>query len=286
MRIGVEKREKLRERLEGVSGDVLVYEALRFYRPKKIAIAFSGGMDSLAMTLLVLDTVEMLNWEGDVFIVFNNTTNEIPESLYYTRRMLRWFEDHFDVRSYEIMPKRHYAEFLLENFDKSAKMFLEGKWCKNAFRCCYYLKEKPSNDFYRKMGITMKFTGIRGLESWQRYLFARETLGIFDKGKIVHVMPLWNWTKKDVIDFIENHPSNPPINPIYEMGFSGTGCMMCPIKFFYERSSLKALKKYYPKAYELGMALKLFFLEHHSRVKRIHDFDHPILRLAKKYVEG
>jgi len=263
-----------------LSGSSLVLYVMRKYKPKTIAIAFSGGIDSLATALIVLDTVAA---NVKKVIVFNNTTNEIPESLRYTRRMFSWFKEHYDnVETIELLPSRHYSEFLVENFEIAARMFLAKNWFKNQFRCCYHLKEAPANRFYGKRMIRVKFTGLRGEESFQRYLFMRETKGLFTRGKIINAMPLWNWKRKQVFSFVKNHPLKPEVNPCYSMGFDGTGCLLCPVKFFFgQRDSLKAMRKYYPAAYRLGCALRDYFLSKISGQKRLIRNNHPILKLIR-----
>ena len=261
----------------------IIRYAIGKYKVKKVAIAFSGGLDSLACALLVLD-----NLPRDIrkYIVFNNTTNEIPESLHYTRMMLQWFEENYqNVKSIEVMAEKHFNEFIFEIFYVAAQMHINRKWKRNKFRCYYFLKEKPAKQFYRKINIKLFFTGLRAEESRQRKIFARETGGVFEKGKLIHVMPIIWWSRKDVIDFINNHPLNPPINPIYEMGFDGTGCMLCPIKFFFAKKSLFALKRHYPKAYQLGISLRNFFIRKLTKQSSLLTDDHPIVNLAKKWLE-
>lgn len=237
---------------ENLSGRGLILFIFEKYKPRKVGIAFSGDLDSLATALLVLDT---LPTEVKKYIVFNNTTNEIPESLKYTRRMLKWFEDNYDnVVPVEIRPKITWAKLMEKMFQVAVEMYESGIWRKGRLRCCYYLKEKPTKDFYRKMNIRVYFTGLRAEESVQRRLFMAQTHGVWKK-EFIHVMPIWNWTKQDVLRYIHRHPLNPPINPIYEMGFDGTGCMLCPVKFLWARKSLRALKKHYPNAYRLGFNL-------------------------------
>ncbi|MHA1617267.1 MAG: phosphoadenosine phosphosulfate reductase domain-containing protein [Candidatus Njordarchaeales archaeon] len=275
-------RISLSERQYGLSGSQLVEYVIERYRPRRVAVAFSGGIDSLATALMVADSIpESIR----IYLVFVNTTNEIPTNLKYTRKMLRWFENHYEnIKGVELIPKKHYSEFLIENFRIAVRIYLEKRWHKHNFRCCYYLKEKPAKDFYEKMNIRIFFSGLRGEESYQRYLFAKETRGIFDKGKFIHVMPLWNWSRSQVVDYVLNHPLRPPLNPVYNQGFDGTGCMLCPVKFLFgEKDSLPALRNHYPKAYVLGMALKQYYIAKFTGQQPLVKIDHPIIQLVEEY---
>ena len=270
--------------LEGLSGPDLIGHILNKYKPKKIGISFSGGKDSLSCTLLVLDTIP-----GNIkaYVIFSNTTNEIPASLVYTRKMLSWLEKHYDnAIPVEVMPKRHYADFLIENFDTGARMmYVEKYWDKHNFRCCYYIKEKPIDDYIERMGIRILFLGTRGVETRQRFLAFRKTRGV-SKSKdrrLIKVAPMWNWSNEEVDEYIKNHPFNPPINPIYSMGFNGTGCLLCPVKFFFgTKNDLRALQKHYPAAWRLGMALKQYFISKYTGQKYLGSINHPILKIIPK----
>lgn len=269
-------------KIDALSGIDLIKYAIGKYYSKRVGVGFSGGLDSLAVTLMVLDTVPE---ETKVYVVFNNTTNEFPDSLKYTREMLKWFNEHYDnVKAVELMPKKHYNEFLFDNFDKGAKFKLKHRWDKKSFICCYNLKEKPAFDYYKEKGIKIRFTGLRGSESMYRFYHMYQYKGLHkDKHGFIHVMPLWNWSRIQTFEYVRDHPLKPPINPIYSKDVGGTGCMLCPVKFYQNTSKLRNLKKYYPRAYKIGIVLKRYFLSKYQGIKPLVIDDHPILKKVREW---
>lgn len=240
------------------SGIPLVREVYRVFKPERVAIAFSGGADSLATVLMVL---EGLPDSVEKHVIFNNTTNEFPENIRYVREMFDFFEENFEnVKCVEVKPRKHFADYVRRVYYVSAKMKINGGWKKQKLRCCFNLKEKPSEEYYKENNIKIVFTGLRAGESIFRYRFTvfaltRGFAGVYIGKNKINAMPVWNWSREQVHKYLEKHPLKPKVNPLYEKGFRQIGCMLCPVKFFFDKE-LPPLREHYPHVYKVGLRLK------------------------------
>jgi len=261
------RREKLRRKWKDFrSGKELMIDVLRSKPYPLILCSFSGGRDSLAATLLTLDALEELGIEHRCHIVFNNTTNEFPETVRYVRRMFDWFQHSYpdlNIKTVETFPKVKFADLKEEMFYVAVKMYAEGRWDKSKLVCCDMVKLDPIRRFLRHHTINVIVSGLRGDESRQRYLSVffhspiqkgiHKPIYSFNKRGGVKVIPLWDWSAQDVQHFLENHPKRPPLNPLYQRGATSIGCMLCPIPFIFNKEEIRA---YYPKKlYDYGLSL-------------------------------
>ena len=120
--------------------------------------------------------------------------------------------------------------------------------------CCELLKKEPFEDYYKTHGIKGYVTGMRKSEGGVREEMyktctAHKTIGRGkNKVKLIHKMPLFDWTDKDVDDFIEKY--NVKISKAYtEYGLNRTGCVGCP----FARdicNNLKVLYNHEPNKYK------------------------------------
>lgn len=224
--------------------------------------SFSGGIDSLASTMMTLDVIEKLGRPHKIYIVFNNTGNEFPETVKYVRLMFKWFREKYsslNLSAHEIKPEVNFSKMAQEMFNVAVEMFMSNSiWDKSKLTCCDELKLKPLVKWLRKYRVHFVVRGIRGDESRQRML------GLLASGpthKSLHIKtfthttildPLWNWSREEVWKYVNSHPLNPPVNPLYEK-LSSVGCMLCPVPFLFSHEEIK--KAYPPKVYERGMKL-------------------------------
>lgn len=256
------RRRALKRKWSGFkSGSTLLEEVIRKIPYPLIACSFSGGRDSLAATLLTLDALQYLGKEHRCHVVFNNTGNEFSETVKYVRCMFTWLKENYpnlNIITTETFPEVPFSKMMEDMFYVAVEMHEKGKWDKYKLTCCDVVKLDPLKRFFRQHTVNLLVSGIRGDESRQRFLalFAHSPvhLGVH---KSIHcgrkVTPLWDWSTDGVQRFLENHPKKPPINPLYQRGATGVGCMMCPVPFIFARDEIKA---WYPeKVYEKGMSL-------------------------------
>lgn len=201
-------------------------------------VAFSGGKDSQVL-------LDLVKWAGVKYkAVYNVTTNDPPENVYFIRR------EYAEV------------EFLLPK--KSFFKMVEEKGLPTMMRryCCERLKEHTGDGY-------VVLTGIRADESRKRSAYGAVMVrsrrkehverkegytleGIMRaehrciKGKDkVMLYPLLEWTENDVWEYIKER--NIPVNPCYEL-VERVGCMFCP---FSTGGAIKKYEKLYPKYVEL-----------------------------------
>ena len=251
-------------------------EVLQSTPAPRVVCTFSGGKDSLVSTVM---TLELLNKvEFDAYVCYVNTTNEFPVTVDYVHKMFDWFEKRYPVKCYEVKPKVTFEQIADKVFEQFAVMVKQGKWDKESLICAQVLKVEPMMRFVKDFRCNIMVEGVRGEESWIRYM------SIMNHGPVTgcgvegckKVKPIWNWSAEEVMDFIQKRKL--PVNPIYSMGQKGTGCMLCPVQFFVGGPGiLRAVPKEQLERYR-----KL--LKKHLGVSRIDEyFRHdPVLEFIKQ----
>jgi 3'-phosphoadenosine 5'-phosphosulfate sulfotransferase (PAPS reductase)/FAD synthetase len=122
-------------------------------------VAWSGGKASSLVLKLCLD------FKPDIKVLFCNTRVEYPEIYQYIQEKRREWR----LNYHETVPKKTFWQCV------KGYGFPELRGSNHKARtpkCCYYLKEKPALDFYRKNGIKAVFTGLQAMESRNRMLLA------------------------------------------------------------------------------------------------------------------
>ncbi len=87
--------------------------------------------------------------------------------------------------------------------------------------CCFIRKVKPLRRALK--GNLAWITGLRREQSPTRD--GVHVLEWDEGNKIYKINPLWNWTNRDVWDFIKTHDI--PYNPLHDKGFPSIGCAPC-----------------------------------------------------------
>ncbi len=213
--ISRQEAESKRQRVRGIihlmpkieSAVELVKTALS--KSEKPVIAFSGGKDSL----VVLEIVRAI--QPDTIALFCNTGNEYPETVAYVRTLS-------DV--IEVTPKKSFWQCVEEYGLPELKM--KSKWGHGG-ACCFWLKEKPANDYYKNEKADLVFTGLTSDESHQRAMMLHHKGAYYflKKGSYFKCHPIWNWSPQDVWDYITFKELK--YNPIYDMGIPRCGCRFC-----------------------------------------------------------
>jgi len=258
------RRRKLKSKWPKLaSGSELIKETIIEVGYPLITCSFSGGKDSLAATLLTLDCLQEFK-EGRVWIVYNNTTNEFPETIRYVRHMLEWFKENYsdlELKTEETHPKKPFRELMEDMFFEAVRMYESGNWDKNKLVCCNVVKLDPIKKFLNLHTTNILISGIRGDESRQRFLILFKQgpkhrhlhHAIKSSPRMRKICPLWDWSSQDVMEYLKNHPKNPPINPLYSQGYSAIGCMLCPVPFIWNREEIR--HTYPKKIFQKGMDL-------------------------------
>lgn len=264
----------------------------------KMAIGFSYGKDSLALLILVKESIDELNEDINEKIpypkiVFCNSQVEFPETYQYKKKfdliLKEWGFEIFSTKPltsfWDIVEKDGFPMFgkaIRKNknpeiFDKIEKLGI--KTCGN--KCCLYLKEIPSKILYEELGIVLTFVGILAEESNTRKTrwyglgdtYWNKTEGMYKSQPLIH------FTEDDVWQAIKE--SGLPYNHIYDTGYwksnedgsedfvkyKRSGCWCCSMSINFQGNNMEMLRNTHPKLWDLimnkkGLAKEIFKFKH------------------------
>ena len=219
-----------------------------FRATDNVAVAFSGGKDSLVALHLALQI------KPDIPVLFVNTGIEFPESLEYTRQL----EEKWNLNFHEANAKVNFWKLAEEKglpvAGRGNSTFMrdlsEKSGVKLSNACCHQMKEAPARQFYREHNIEGTITGLRVSESMMRKLNFADygALRYSSIYKTLISWPLYAWLDGDIFKYIEKN--NLPLNPIYEKGYARVGCWPCLQDMFYKDSRLFTLQDQHPNMYK------------------------------------
>ncbi len=184
-------------------------------------VSYSGGKDSLATLLLVLEA----GIEPDM--IFIDTGIELPETVENVEKVA----DIYGL-SLKTMPAKSGYWNNVEHFGPSARDY---RWC------CKTCKLGPVSELIGKEyphGV-LAFIGQRRYESENRMLHGDTWNNPWVPGQ-TGTSPIQDWTALHVWLFLFSR--NAPHNPWYERGFERIGCWVCPAS---DLSELELLKDKY-----------------------------------------
>ncbi len=213
----------------------------------QIAVAFSGGRDSLVALHLALQL------KPDVTVVLINTSIEFPESLRYIREFAAEWQLNYHEAKAQVNFWTLAAEQGLPVAGRGNTTFMRGLSEKADVKlsnsCCRRMKETPARQFYREHGIEGVVTGLRVAESLMRKLNFADygALRFSSTYNTLIAWPLYSWHDEDIEAYIERH--NLPRNPLYEMGYQRVGCWACMQDMLHLDSRLFTLQKKHPHLY-------------------------------------
>jgi len=207
-------------------------EIIRKYAPKEeiYYLAYSGGKDS--DVLLHLARRAGVNFQA----IHNFTTIETREQIKHVRKQK-------NVKI--IYPAKTFYQLVEE---KGLPTMMK-RWC------CKSLKH-----YYGKGKLTM--TGVRKEESVARGKRALEYIEYGGKKKdtkIRSVLPIVNFTEKDIWDYIEKYDIE--TCKLYKMGYKRVGCVGCPL------SPKKQRERGYANYPNMKTAIEKSFDKYNARSK-------------------
>ena len=219
-----------------------------FKATDKVAVAFSGGKDSLVALHLALQI------KPDIPVMFVNTGIEFPESLEYTRQLAQDWKLDFHEANAKVNFWRLTEEQGLPVAGRGNTTFMKDlsdqAGVKLSNSCCHRMKETPARQFYRKHETEGVVTGLRVSESLMRKMNFADygALRYSSTYKTLISWPLYAWLDEDITKYIERYEL--PWNPIYERGYKRVGCWACLQDMFYKDSRLFTLEKEHPNMYK------------------------------------
>jgi len=182
-------------------------KAIRFLNSRCFTVLFSGGKDSLASLLWVLDNVKHDNWNILYIEITGNTHTLCNEYVYNVIRGLG-LEDKF------VHAKREDLDFFECLKKWGIPLIGVYRWCMWQFKV----------KVLEKYSYITQVTGIKQSDSYRRRNV--KLIDIVKATRNIIVNPIIEWTTDDVIDYIKEH--GVPLNPCYDvLGHSGN-CVFCP----------------------------------------------------------
>ena len=211
-------------RAELASGQFIA-EHISPYKDLKICVSYSGGKDSLATLLVVMNTYMKPP------ILYIDTGLEFPS----TEENVSEVISRYNLECIRIESGR---EFWHE-YENSGPPAIDHRWC------CRVAKLEPLRQFIDKnWGECVSFVGQRKYESFSRMKNPRVWRNSFVKNQIC-LAPIHNWTALHVWLYI--FQNNAPYNSMYEHGVDRMGCYICPSS---DMAILKRIKSSHPELWE------------------------------------
>ena len=229
---------------------------------RKYIVSFSGGKDSTAMLLMLLERkIEITE------IIFLDTTVEFPEMYEHIKKVEKYIG-----RAITILKPEHTYEYMMFDYEKKKGKNkgqrgydwpgVKQRWCTRYFkqgRIKKYLKEK-----YKDCEI-IEYIGIASDET---YRLDRNKLNKNLRYPLVE----WDITEKQALEYCYSKGFD--WGGLYEK-FTRVSCWCCPLK------SLKELKILYKEFPHLWNKLR----EWDSRTRRKFRADYSILELEEKFTK-
>jgi len=180
-----------------------------FLNQRRFIVLFSGGRDSLATLLWVLDNIDHDDWKILYIEVSGNTH---PLCTEYVKRVC----EALGVKSKLLIDGREDADFFTCLRKWGVPLIGKYRWCLYQFKIKVIEKYKRYSLIY--------VSGVRRRDSWRRK--GIEPIEFFRSSETVVVNPILNWSRRQVIEYIARHGVD--VNPCYKIyGHSGN-CMFCP----------------------------------------------------------
>jgi len=178
-----------------------------YLNSRKFSVLFSGGKDSLATLLWVLDNVQHERW-NILYIEITGNTHKLCNQ--YVHEIC----DELGVSNKLIHAKRQDLDF----FDALKKWGIpilgKSRWCLSQFKRKVMIRHSH----------LIQVLGIKATDSCRRK--GRPLVELYRITNHIVVKPIYYWTKKQVIDYIRSW--NLDINPCYAIYRHSGNCMFCP----------------------------------------------------------
>ena len=218
-----------------------------FLNGRRFTVLFSGGRDSLAALLWVLDNVKHEKWNvlyvevtGNTHPLCNEYVHEVCEELGVGYKLIHARREDLDF--FEALKRW------------GIPVIGKYRWCLHQFKIrCMRGRSHPT-----------QVTGVKRSDSPRRRSVG--PVAVAGLSGYVTVNPLYDWEGRDVLNYIKRH--DVPINPCYEIyGHSGN-CMICP--YFSKKEIYRTLQDPEWRARIVG-ALKAVRAERSEWMRRVRD---------------
>ncbi|MHA1683415.1 MAG: phosphoadenosine phosphosulfate reductase domain-containing protein [Promethearchaeota archaeon] len=215
-----------------------------------IAVAYSGGKDSLSTLILVLKATEGNSINEPISMFFADTGLELPEVLENVENTARWAKNRI----------LFYQKSIGTRFWNLATEL--GPPGRDFRYCCHTLKASQINAMIDEIARNssgggndkvLVFLGQRRYESFNRSEDKRIYVNSYVPNQVI-ASPIKNWTAfAEWLYLLREKERDPdvPINPLYFLGHDRLGCYLCPAQSI---ANLKNLEKTHRALYKKWMA--------------------------------
>lgn len=203
-----------------------------------VVVSFSGGKDSTAMLLRMLELEEQINE-----VVFCDTYKEFPQMLEHIEKVKKVVEEHgikfttlrsersFDYYMFEYEPKRKNEAYIgLKGFSWAGN---RARWCTSR------MKIQVINRYFNELSKSKKVIHCVGIATDETERIEREN----NKSKRLPLVE-WGWTEADCLSYC--YALEYDWGGLYEL-FNRVSCWCCPLQPLEE---LRKLRKHYPELWE------------------------------------
>lgn len=207
-------------------------------KPEYYIVSFSGGKDSTAMTLRLIE----LGYPLDE-VICCDTTMEFP-AMYRHIKKVRAVVKAAGIKFTMLRPEHDFEYYLTEHMaerEEGSRYFglpgygwpgVKSRWCTKA------LKVKLINDYIRKLRSRYNLKQYIGLAADEQDRLERKHNQV--RGKLYPLVE-WGWTEKDALSFC--YELGYDWEGLYEL-FKRVSCWCCPLQPLDE---LRTLRREFPK---------------------------------------
>jgi 3'-phosphoadenosine 5'-phosphosulfate sulfotransferase (PAPS reductase)/FAD synthetase len=220
--------KKAREDIIAATLDSFV-KVVKNNRIETIYSLFSGGRDSLVVLHMSKTVSEHLGLK--LMTLHVDTTVSTPGNLEYVKEVC----NDLGVNLVVLRPEQDFFRLVKKwGFPTATR-----RWC------CYHLKIAPLKVFFSGLDTSkaLLVDGIRAEESWRRKEFPK--LAWHKHFKCLNYHPIFEWTKKDVLRYIEEMDLKE--NPLYNKLPRVTECWCTAFKTV---EQFKILKDNWPELFQ------------------------------------
>ena len=187
----------------------LLHHLVGGYSPDVVVSCSFGAPEGMVI-------LDMLKGVSTKFRICTIDTGRLPQATYdLMDRICEKYNYKIDV----IYPEHTMLQELVEN--KGMNCFYES--VENRKECCYTRKVAPFNAYLKTKGLRAIVSGLRQEQSSERSNTRMIELDKYEN--CVKLNPLYDWTKEDVMMYINSH--GVPTNRLHKNGYESVGCEPC-----------------------------------------------------------